>query len=134
MLQRICGHCGRLVNQGATCSCGKNRHQEYDKHQRDKNRARFYKSRAWRLFAESVKARANGLDEYLLSKGQIVKGNVAHHIYTTEERPDLKLSLGNLIYVSSATHNMIHNEYDKGVEYRKKMQAELQAIRGQQKA
>ena len=119
-----------MVNQGAVCSCGANRHQEYDKFQRDKNKAKFYKSRAWRLFAESVKARANGLDEYLLSKGQVVKGSIAHHIQTIEDRPDLKMSLENLVYVSGATHNMIHNEYDKSAESKGKMQAELQVIRG----
>ena len=129
MLQRICTHCGRIISQGAACPCGINRHKEYDELQRDKIKSKFYKSRAWRLFAESVKARANGLDEYLLSKGQVVKGSIAHHIHTIEERPELKLSLGNLIYVSSATHNQIHNEYDKDAVSRKKMQAELQAIR-----
>ena len=134
MLQRICGYCGRIIKQGSACSCRINRHKEYDELQRDKIKAKFYKSRTWRLFAESVKARANGLDEYLLSKGQVVKGTVAHHIQTVEERPDLKLSLENLIYVSSATHNQIHNEYDKNAESKRKMQEELQSIRGRQKA
>lgn len=134
MLMRICGKCGRAIKQGETCPCQKARHQEYDKFQRDKTKATFYKSKSWKVLSRCAKLRANGLDEYLLSKGQLVKGNVAHHIQTIDERPDLKMSLDNLIYVSSGTHNAIHNEYNKNKESKEKMQLELQRIRGQQMA
>lgn len=75
-----------------------------------------------------VKARANGLDEYLLSQGRLAKGNTVHHIYTIDERPDLKLSVANLIYVSSRTHNQIHAEYSKSYERKKNLQMELQTV------
>ena len=130
MLMKICNRCGKKIKQGEICACQKTRHQKYNKFQRDKAKATFYGSQSWRLLSDYVKARANGLDEYLLSKGQIVKGNVAHHIQTIEERPDLKLALRNLIYVSSGTHNAIHTEYNRGKENRRKMQEELQRIRG----
>ena len=75
-----------------------------------------------------VKARANGLDEYALASGHIERGNTVHHIYTIDERPDLKLSVDNLIYLSAQTHNQIHAEYDKSNARKKELQAELTAI------
>ena len=134
MLKKICEHCGRTINQGTACPCGMNRHKLYDETRRDKAKSAFYKSTTWRRVAEYTKARANGLDEYLLAEGRLCKGNTAHHIYTVDERPDLKLSLDNLIYLSGSTHNMVHNEYDKGKETRQAMQRKLLTIRGRQKA
>ena len=134
MLQKICEHCGRITNQGSTCPCGASRHRLYDKTRRDKTKSAFYKSKSWRIVADYVKTRANGLDEYLLAEGRLCKGNTAHHILTIDESPDLKLSLENLIFVSSSTHNMIHNEYDKGKESRLRMQEKLKAIRDRRKA
>ena len=134
MLQKICEHCGKIISQGTTCPCRANRHRLYDKTQRDKTKSAFYKSKMWRQVAEYTKARANGLDEYLLAEGRLCKGNTAHHILTIDESPELKLSLENLIFVSSSTHNMIHNEYDKGKESRLKMQEKLKAIRDRRKA
>ena len=72
-----------------------------------------------------VKARAKGLDEYALSQGYLEVGNTVHHIYPLEERPDLKLSLKNLIFVSSRSHNVIHREYSKGADSKKQMQKKL---------
>lgn len=127
MIKKICENCGRKISLLETCSC---RHRIYDKVQRDKSKENFYQSKMWRALSEYAKVRANGLDEHLLSKGQIVRGNITHHIFTVDERPDLKFAKENLIYVSSATHNMIHNEYDKGKESRRKMQEELYKVRG----
>ena len=84
----------------------------------------------WRKIVSQVKARAKGLDEYqLLINGAIVFGTIAHHIYTVDERPDLKTSLENLIFVSSGTHNFIHGEYDRDAESKKAMQKILFEIR-----
>ena len=126
MLKKICNSCGRVLRQGEKCNC---RHSKYDKFQRDKVKKGFYKSKMWRRLSEITKARANGLDEFLLSAGKIVKGDVAHHIFTLEERPDLKFSQENLIFVSSSTHNFIHGEYDKNFDSRREMQKKLLKIR-----
>ena len=84
----------------------------------------------WNKVRQSVKARANGLDEYALRYGQrLLKGNLVHHIFELNERPDLKLSLDNLVFVSSQTHNMIHAAYDKGDEEKRKMRQRLLDIR-----
>jgi len=126
MLVKICDNCGRRLKQNESCRC---RHRLYDKTQRNQEKAKLYHSPAWSKIVKRVKERANGLDEYELANGRLCKGNLAHHIYTIEDRPDLKLTLSNLIYVSNATHNMIHGEYEKGGEQKQKMQKKLMAIR-----
>ena len=84
----------------------------------------------WKKIVEKVKARANGLDEYQLAvNGVIVIGTTVHHIYTTDERPDLKTNLSNLIFVSAQTHNMIHAEYRRDGESKSAMQKKLWSIR-----
>ena len=126
MLVKICDHCGQQLKQGENCTC---RHRLYDKIQRPQGKKKFYHSSAWTKIIKLVKQRASGLDEYELAEGRLCKGSLVHHIYTIEERPDLKLSLGNLIFVSITTHNMIHAEYDKGIEQRQSMQEKLISIR-----
>lgn len=129
MLIKLC-RCGRRIPQGEICECRKQRHKIYDAEQRDKDKKKFYSSKQWRKTVETVKARAQGLDEYLLAvKGIIVVGNTVHHIYPIDERPDLKLSLENLIYVSAATHNQIHAEYDRDSASRQAMQKLLWQLR-----
>lgn len=119
--------CGRKIKQCEQCSC---RHSFYDSHCRDKNKINFYNSLQWKKIVEVVKARANGLDEYQLAvNGAIVVGNTVHHIYTTDDRPDLKTTLNNLILVSAQTHNMIHAEYKRSLESKKAMQKKLCEIR-----
>ena len=126
---KICNNCGRKLNQGETCTC---RHNLYDKTKRDKAKAMFYHSSLWSKVAKMVKERAHGLDEYALRYGKrLLKGNITHHILELEERPDLIFDLNNLIYVSTATHNMIHAEYEKGIEQRRAMQEKLKLIRCQ---
>ena len=121
VLMRIC-KCGKRVPQGQICPCQSLRHKVYDESRRDKVKQEFYSSTEWRKIAAAVKARANGLDEYLLAVGIIELGSTVHHIYTIDERPDLKTDLSNLIYVSARTHNKIHVEYSKGEAEKRAMQ------------
>ena len=95
---------------------------------RDTNKKKFYGSTTWKKIVELVKARANGLDEYELANGIISIGNTVHHIFTVDERPDLKNAPDNLIFVSSKTHNKIHAEYNKGVREKRELQEKLLAI------
>ena len=126
MLIKICS-CGRKLRQGEVCTC---RHKIYDKSQRNQRENKFYRSAAWLNVRQVAIARANGLDEYVLKYEQkIIKGNLVHHIFELKERPELKLSLDNLILVSSRTHNKIHAEYDKSLADRLAMQTKLKAIR-----
>ena len=125
MLTRICPSCGRLVQQGEACPCQAKRHKAYDRERRDKDRARFYHSREWRAVAAAVRARAGYADELAKAGGRLVPGSVVHHIHPVGERPDLRLSLGNLIYVSVRTHKAIHDAYDKSPQAKKEMQSRL---------
>lgn len=130
MLMKLC-KCGRRIPQGKICPCQKSRHNLYDKTCRDKEKKKFYGSTTWKKIVELIKTRANGLDEYQLANGVIAIGTTVHHIYTVDERPDLKTSLDNLIFVSSNTHNRIHAEYAKGEEEKKELQRKLlEVVRG----
>lgn len=129
MLMKICQQCGRRLHQGERCPCRNVRHKLYNETQRDRERNEFYHSAAWRRLTLAVKSRANGLDEYALAQGRLEVGTTAHHIYPLAERPDLKLSMDNLIWVSARTHGKIHAEYDKGGDAKKIMQAKLLACR-----
>lgn len=133
MLMRIC-KCGRRVKQGEKCPCQKSRHKLYDETRRDDSKREFYHSVQWRKIAQTIKARAKGLDEYQLAKGVLEVGSTVHHIYPIEERPDLKTNLSNLIFVSAKTHNQIHAEYSKGEQEKRELQKtllEVTTTRGQ---
>lgn len=125
---KIC-KCGRKIPQGQSCPCQKQRHKLYDENCRDEAKRKFYTSAMWKKIVQTVKARANGLDEYQMKvNGRIEVGTVVHHIYTLDERPDLKFSLSNLILVSTRTHNQIHAEYKRDGESKSAMQKILWKI------
>ena len=128
MLMKICNKCGKILPHNERCACQTERHKLYNAGRRDKDKNNFYHSRQWAAVVTAVKARSLGLDEYALAQGYLEKGNTVHHIYTIDERPDLKLSLDNLIYVSSKNHNRIHAEYAQDDDAKKKLQSELQKI------
>lgn len=128
ILMKICGKCGNKLPHNDRCHCQNERHKLYNAERRDKEKNTFYHSRQWKSTVEKVKARANGLDEYALSKGYLEKGNTVHHIYTIDERPDLKLSTDNLIYVSAKTHNQIHAVYSENQEKKTALQSDLKRI------
>lgn len=133
MLMKICNRCGKRLQQNEICECQKVRHKIYNLESRDQIKNAFYQSKEWQKASAMTKARANGLDEYaLVYENRIVKGNISHHIMTIEEKPELKLSLENLIYVSLQTHNKIHAAYDRGGEEKAKMIKRLQTLRGMQ--
>lgn len=125
MLMRRC-ICGRMVQQGKKCpDCEKKYQKQYDRTKRNKERAAFYHSAAWKRISEAVKARASGLDEYELAHGNVVKGTTVHHIEPLADNPELGLDMHNLIYVSDLTHQKVHAEYAKGSEARARMQEKL---------
>lgn len=124
---KICTLCGKKIPQNQRCSCVNvfSRHKQYNTTRRDKAKNDFYHSREWRALTVLIKSRAKGLDEYALSLGAIVQGNTVHHIYPIDERPELKLSVENLIYVSAKMHNQIHAEYERGETAKSDLQAKL---------
>lgn len=128
MLTRICPSCGRLASQGERCACQASRHKAYDIARRDQDKARFYHSREWRAVAAAVRARAGYADELAKAGGRLVPGAVVHHIHPVGDRPDLRLSMANLIYVSTRTHKEIHDAYNKNPQAKKEMQERLLAV------
>ena len=128
MLMKICAKCGKKIPQGVKFSCQNERHKIYNTSRRDKDRNKFYQSVVWTRLIEMVKARANGLDELSLAEGKFEVGNTVHHIYTVDERPDLKTSIDNLIYLSAANHNRVHKIYNRDEVSKKILQAKLYGL------
>lgn len=124
MLTRICQRCGKKVVQGQRCDC------YVRPGRRDEKDHAFYSSAMWKKVAKAARQRAQYLDEYELAyRGRLTAGTIVHHIYTIQERPDLMLSLDNLIVVSRKTHDMIHEAYAKGGDELDSMRARLMAVR-----
>ena len=122
MLMRICQRCGRQVRQGESCPC-------YVRE--DREQQAFYSSSLWKRIATAARQRAQYLDEYALKYlGRMQEGGTVHHIYTVRERPDLSLSLDNLVVVSNRTHEKIHQAYNRGGDALAAMRQKLLEIRG----
>lgn len=128
MLIKLCPQCKKKLCPNEHCSCSSRRHKFYNAQRRDQEKNAFYQSRDWKLIAAQIKARASGLDEFALAQGRLEKGNTAHHIFTIDESPELRLSVDNLIYVSTRTHNQIHSEYSRSPEQKDRMQKKLSEI------
>lgn len=121
MLVKICQQCGRQIKQDERCQCS----------QQDRRSSHaFYYTAQWKKVAKAARQRAHYLDEYELKYcGRMSEGKVVHHIYTPDERPDLALSLSNLIVVSNRTHELIHKAYNRGGDELDEMRSKLLAIR-----
>ena len=73
-----------------------------------------------------------GYDEVIFSEtGRLIPCNVVHHIEPIDERPDLRLSMSNLICVTAKTHRRIHAAYDSGQSEKSQMVARLREIRSE---
>ena len=97
---------------------------------RRKADTRFYTSSAWEYLREYIKARACGVDEYVFYKtGRIVPGKLAHHIIPIRDDARGKLDADNLIYLSHATHEMVHATYAHSKADKVKMIHELRQAR-----
>ena len=129
ILYKLCS-CGRRVKMGDTCPCKKERHKEYDRFRRDKTKASFYHGTEWKKATKLCKLRAAGLDQVKLSKGELVYGQLSHHIIELEEDPSKALDMSNLIYVSQATHNAIHRAYNESEQKKRAVQDFLKSLVG----
>ena len=121
---RICQNCGKKIRQGERCSC----YQPYKK--RKDETVDFYSSASWKRVAKAAKQRCGYIDEYALAyENKMLPGTTVHHIYPLKERPELALSLDNLVVVSSRTHKKIHTAYEQGGDVRGCMMGRLLSIR-----
>lgn len=125
MLTRICQNCGRVIPQGTRCPCRNDYNQTRKKQQTD-----FYWSARWHKLAEACRARALYRDEYLAYyEHRAVPGRIAHHIYPADERPELKASLDNLIFLSDSMHRRVHLAYRAGGKEKENMIKRLLRVR-----
>lgn len=123
MLNKLCPRCGKLIDYKLKY-CEKcasnykqlkaNRDKEYDSNVRtsDDNIKyfRFYKSRQWKQLVDYVRIKYNNICLYnLLVNNTIVRADVVHHIEFLKDNWDRRLDITNLIPLSHAAHNMIHN-------------------------
>lgn len=103
----------------------KERHQEYDRHRRDKKAKAFYGGASWRATRARVLARDVGMDIYLyITTGAVVPANTVHHITELSEDWEQRYNPENLISVSEATHSMLSIAY-KDAAKRQQMQEAL---------
>lgn len=116
MFYKVCKYCGKQYEVGTQCSCGrKQEHEERykkSKFRRERKAKIEYSNRTWKRVRDYIYQRAGGLDEYMLSLGIIVPGEIVHHIVEVEEDKSKVYEVDNLILVSRRTHAMIHKEYN----------------------
>ena len=88
-IYKRCSKCGKRIPSGTTCECikqikrqqKKERDKDYDQHRRNKTRATFYKTKAWRLTKEDVLTHYMYIDLYAYyHDGKFVPATMVHHI------------------------------------------------------
>ena len=88
-IYKRCSKCGKRIPSGTTCECikqirrqqKKERDKDYDQHRRNKTRAAFYKTKAWRLTKEDVLTHYMYIDLYAYyHDGKFIQATMVHHI------------------------------------------------------
>lgn len=100
-----------LLNKKRAGNCTSN---YYDRHKRNQEARRFYKSTAWRKCREITLARDNYLCQECLKHGKITTANVVHHIKPLEDYPEFALDARFHISLCHACHNKEHPEKGSG--------------------
>ena len=73
------------------------------------NAAQFYNSEAWQRKRRAVLRRDGYMDQVMKRYGKMTEGNIVHHIFPLDAFPEYRLESWNLITVSLATHNRLHD-------------------------
>jgi len=105
--ERYCADHAHLVEQQR-----KERHRHYDRHQRDKQAAVFYKSIEWLRVRQQALIRDHGLCQDCLEHKHITPATEVDHIIPIRVRWDLRLVLSNLRSLCHRCH-MIKTAEDK---------------------
>lgn len=137
MLIKYCG-CGELISatvkrcdkcQDKLNEKKKQYNKTYDMYSRSKDSARFYNSPAWKAKRKQMIHRYDYIDIYeWYMNGEIVSGDVVHHIVPLKEDRLLSLNSSNLICISDKTHSFIHACYDMSDKKKKEMQMLLTGL------
>jgi len=122
--------CGKIIdyNEKYCDKCAEYMHElkkendrYYDKHMR-KNKD-VYHSKQWRKLTNEIKNKFKGIDIYAYYVlGELVYGDLSHHVIPINDDDSRKFDLDNLIWVSNSTHSIVHAEYDKGGRAKQDMQ------------
>ncbi len=125
-IYKRCSRCGRRLLSGSICSCIKERHKEYDRYSRDRKSRQYYHSKEWMMVREAVLDMDGGIDVYLYMKeGKTVFADTVHHIVPLKDDWNKRNDMDNLISLSSDTHSLIEQMYQKN---KNEMERELQEM------
>lgn len=135
-IYKRCSRCGKRIPSGTTCECikifqrqqKKERDRDYDKNRRNKQRGRFYKTKAWELTRDDSRAKYIGIDIYAYyHEGILVASDMVHHIEPVSEAWEKRLDSDNLIPLTDKNHAYIHKEMKQGRE--EEIKKELRAYK-----
>lgn len=70
---------------------------------------RFYKSKAWKHKRNAILRRDGYMDQIARRYGKQREATIVHHIFPFDAYPEYALKDWNLISVSLASHNKLHN-------------------------
>lgn len=133
MLLHKC-RCGKLISQEIRLceECEKKataRHTEYNEKRRDKKKAAFYVSAAWRKVRAVALQRFDRLDIYAYyMQDKIAIADMVHHIVPVEDDWERRLDVDNLIPLSNSNHNIIEALYSMDDETKKDTQKMLRQL------
>jgi adenylate kinase family enzyme len=72
---------------------------------------RFYKQKRWLDLRASVLRSAKYIDQLEARSGRVVPADTVHHIFPREKYPEYQWKRWNLIAISRATHERLHNRF-----------------------
>lgn len=83
------------------------------------------KTARWKKLREKILRRDNYMDQVLARYGKHVQADTVHHIFPRDEFPEFMWEPWNLISLSTATHNELHDRVtnaltNKGVDLLKR--------------
>lgn len=73
----------------------------------------FYESRRWKKLRGSILKRDGYIDQIEKRYGRMKEATIVHHVFPREFFPSFELERWNLISVSMATHNRLHDRNSK---------------------
>lgn len=98
------------------------------------NKDKFYHSEEWKRKRAWILRRDGYIDQLALQiEERTLPGETVHHIFPVDEYPEYRLCSWNLITVSEATHNKLHNRADNkltelGLKLLRKTSAEREML------
>ena len=116
-LLKLCG-CGKPIPaQEQRCkqcqSKRKDRHKLYDKNVRDKESAKFYNSKGWKLLREMALNRDLGLCQHCYKGNKITMADMVDHIVPVKVNWERRLDINNLQSLCNRCHSVKTTEDKK---------------------